>query len=73
MLGDPMPFIPRDPAFDGLRRVWDKYRRYGKTAPPGPSLGQGRGSVATEAEEGRSEAIGPICGQVDETQKGRRS
>jgi len=29
----------------------------------------GRGSVATEADEGRSGAIGPVRGQVDETQK----
>jgi len=69
MLADLMPFIPRDPAFDGLRRVWDKYRRYGKTAPPGPSLGQGQGSVATEADEGRSGAAGPVSLPVDETRK----
>lgn len=25
MLADPMPFIPRDPAFDGLRAIWAKY------------------------------------------------
>ena len=69
MFGDVMPFIPRDPAFDGLRRVWDKYRRYGKTAPPGPSLGQGRGSVPPRPDDGRSAAAGPVPLPVDETQK----
>jgi hypothetical protein len=37
MLADPaMPFIPRDPAFDGLRAIWEKHR-VPKTAPSGPS------------------------------------
>ena len=29
--------IPPGPEYDGLRRVWEKYKRH-KTAPPAPSL-----------------------------------
>jgi hypothetical protein len=31
-----LPFIPPGPQYDGLQRIWEKYRRPRKTPPPRP-------------------------------------
>jgi len=79
MFADPaMPLFHHGPQYDGLKRIWAKYRLptargTAPTASVGQELDPGRGSVPPMANEGRSGAIGPVPEPVDETRKWGRS